>query len=367
VPASPTSNERIYYMDLARSLILLTGVFFHAALLYQDEDNQMHLHWFTPVLSSFLSFIRSYRMEVLFVVSGFFSAVLVSRRGTGGFFRNRLVRMGVPLLFCGILFNPFPYLFLPSPSIPWLHLGFFVSGEWMNHLWNVANLLVYEATMFSLLTISPKFHPWLARIRIGAPLALLVYMVVWIAANWIWEWLPSFPGANALVFAGALPLYAPAYLLGYAVHQNKRLRESLFDWRIMLPTMVGFFLLEHALSHRIETLANDGSRWVAYFNVLKHILRGCLLFSLVRAFETRNVWVRRIAIASYTIYILHLPLQMLLLEWIPPLRHGYPAFFLLSLVPILVVWTFHVQVVERWNWAGFLFNGKIYDNKTRSF
>jgi glucans biosynthesis protein C len=364
---SPARAERVYFMDLGRAAILLVGVFFHAALLYQDRDHTLGMNWFPGILAGFLDFVRGFRMESLFLVSGFFSAVLVSNRGSKGFVRNRMVRMGVPLFFCGILFNPIPFLFLTPPSIEWLNPHFFLSGHWMDHLWNIANLLVYESSVFLILFFWPSIHGFLARIRLNAPLGILAYLSMWLLFAAIWTRLPTFEGSRMLFNTGALPLYAPAYLLGYLLHQNKPLRDSLFNWKISIPFVLLAWSVLHFASQRFpESMAID-QKWGMRSRVFLHLTETLVFFSVIRLLETPNIWVKRISIASYTIYILHLPLQVLLLTFIPTLREGYFSFFLLGLVPILVIWVFHVQVVERWKWCGFLFNGKVYDQKTRSF
>ncbi|HOX52276.1 MAG TPA: acyltransferase family protein [Fibrobacteria bacterium] len=359
------SSERIYYMDLARCVILLTGVFFHAAFVFSNPQWMVVSPWRSEILDAFVQFVRGFRMETLFLVSGFFSAVLVTNRGSKGFFLNRMVRMGVPLVFCGLLFNGMAVMLQDKPIIPWRDAEYFISGTWMLHLWNMANLMVYEAAIFSTLWLVPSLHRKLAEMRIRIPVALFLYLIAVVGLYWIWYRLPSFRGSEMLFQPIALATFAPAYLLGYTVHQNKALREGLFDLRLSIPLAFGLFTLVHAVGHFLPQYAE--SRPLRMLINLEHISWTLLLFSVVRRFETRHIWVRRIAISSYTIYILHLPLQIALYRYLPAVREGWGAFLFLSIVPIVVVWIFHVQVVERWGWAGFLFNGKIYNDKTRSF
>lgn len=352
-------------MDLARGVILLTGVFFHAAFIFSNPGWMVVSPWHSGILAGFVEFVRGYRMETLFVVSGFFSAVLVTRKGSKGFVLNRMVRMGVPLLFCGMIFNGAAILLQDHPIVPWRSSEYFSSGTWMLHLWNMGNLLVYEALMFSLLRLRPRTHQDLAQVHLPVWLVLGLYGAAVASLNWIWYRSPSLPWSGFFIQQSSLALYAPAYLLGYTIHQNKSLRDRLFDLRLALPLAGGLFVLAQVVAHlRPEWSETRPLRLLANF---EHIGWAMVLFSLVKAFETRNLWVRRLSIASYSIYILHLPLQVALFRFLPGMREGWTSFLFLSLVPIAVVWTFHVLVIERWKVAGFLINGKVYDDKTRSF
>jgi len=357
-----SKTERIYYMDLARAVILLTGVFFHAALNFEDSDNSLHVQWFPHALAVLIDVMRRFRMEALFVVSGYFSGVLVESRGVKGFFRNRTVRMGVPLLFCGTVFNPIPYLFMQPRFVPWRQPFYFINGVWKNHLWNIANLLAYETTLFTALIFLPTLHRKLSQTRVPALVVVAGYVLAFLGFQAFWAHLPGFRFPDFFVTAGHLPRYAPAYLLGYFVQRNRVVRESLFDLRISLPLAVVATVAERIVSVRIP----DGMA-VTTLLTLERIALACVLFSFVRAVETPNIWIRRLSIASYTIYLLHMPFQMAFMAAFPWLREGWLSYFLVGFVPIPLFWAFHVYVVERVDWAGFLFNGKVYTPKTRSF
>lgn len=347
-------------MDLARCVILVTGVVFHAAHIFANTGWMIASEWHSAYLSGFVGFVRGFRMEALFLVSGFFSAVLVTRRGSKGFVANRMVRMGVPLLVCGLVANPFISLFADDRFRQWTWAEHILSGGWMYHAWNVGALLVFEALMFASLWFLPGIHGWLSKTRLPALAVLVAYMAILTGIGFLSSrWGGLLPGM--VVFDTGVFVYWPAYLLGYAIHQNVKLRDTLFDWRFAWGMVLLSVAAQLVLARFFPQVgAQRGERLI-------HLLWAFALFSTVKVFQTRSLWVRRLSIASYTIYLLHLPLQFALYRAFPALHSGYWAWVVLWLVPIALLWTFHVQVVERWKWAGFLFNGKIYDEKTRSF
>ena len=60
-----------------------------------------------PVAWGFLlDVIHGFRMPLFFLVSGFFTAMMWKKRGTGGLVKQRLLRIGVPLLIGTIIVAP---------------------------------------------------------------------------------------------------------------------------------------------------------------------------------------------------------------------------------------------------------------------
>lgn len=367
-PVSPKKAERFHDMDLARAIILLTGVFFHAAFLYSMQED-----WYAT--SSFkwhpfdlqIAFMRMFRMEALFIVSGFFSAMLVSRSGSKGFVINRFIRMGVPLAVCGLAFNSgMIFLSDESSQAGWTWLGYIASGRWQAHLWNVGNLLGYESIIFSILWMFPRLHASLSDSKWVTWSAIPAYLAIGVVAYAIWQVAPSVPVVPILIHPEQFAMYANAYLLGYVIHQNAALRESLFRPVPMLLAVVGLFLLRRWIGNQ-DGLVEALGVWIKPIDLAQHLARALLLFGFVRTFQTDNIWVKRISLASYTIYIVHMPLQIALFRLIDPVLPNLFGYFAVSSVSLGLSWWFHVSVVERWKWAGFLVNGKVYTPRTRSF
>jgi hypothetical protein len=76
---------------------MLLGIVLHAALAYSGvpwvaTDGRV------PALTGAVVVIHGFRMELFFLLSGFFSAMLLERRGLRGMVRHRARRIGIPLL-----------------------------------------------------------------------------------------------------------------------------------------------------------------------------------------------------------------------------------------------------------------------------
>ena len=92
-----TKATRIHGLDALRAVLMLLGVLIHSALNYmpgwfvQDPHNQAE--WMMIVIDV----IHTFRMPAFFLLSGFFAALLVERRGLFRMFRNRFDRIVRPL------------------------------------------------------------------------------------------------------------------------------------------------------------------------------------------------------------------------------------------------------------------------------
>jgi peptidoglycan/LPS O-acetylase OafA/YrhL len=85
-------------LDALRAVAMLLGIVLHAALAFFPafwvvSDRQQE-----PGFGILVSAIHGFRMPVFFVMSGFFSAMLLSRRGRGALVKHRFHRVLLPLL-----------------------------------------------------------------------------------------------------------------------------------------------------------------------------------------------------------------------------------------------------------------------------
>ena len=125
-------GDRIHAMDNLRALAMLAGVVFHAALAHSPL---MHMIWppadagRSVFVDAVAWFLHTFRMPLFFVVAGYFAALLVARRGIGGLFRNRCMRVLLPLLlFLPVVLSSMHWLTVdaaanvmhPSPALAWI-------------------------------------------------------------------------------------------------------------------------------------------------------------------------------------------------------------------------------------------------------
>jgi peptidoglycan/LPS O-acetylase OafA/YrhL len=93
----PVPSSRLPHLDALRACAMLLGIVLHAALAYSGipwvaTDGRV------PALAGAVVVIHGFRMELFFLLSGFFSAMLLERRGLRGMVGHRARRIGLPLL-----------------------------------------------------------------------------------------------------------------------------------------------------------------------------------------------------------------------------------------------------------------------------
>ncbi|KOT37372.1 membrane protein [Streptomyces caelestis] len=96
-------------LDVLRALVVVGLVFFHAALVFSpDDDFYVKNAETTDAVTVLAGFGVVWAMPVLFLVAGLGARHSIRRRGPGGFARERLLRLGVPLVFATVVLCPLP-------------------------------------------------------------------------------------------------------------------------------------------------------------------------------------------------------------------------------------------------------------------
>ncbi|TXS66376.1 acyltransferase [Streptomyces sp. me109] len=180
-PAQAPPPARRPELDAIRMLVVIELVFFHSALVFAtDDDFYVKNAETTEAVLIIAGFGVVWAMPLLFLISGLGAWHSLQRRGAGGFAAERLLRLGVPLVFATLALNPLPqwlrlrsadagyhasYLgFLPrfyDVRLEPAEFPFLVQGEHFEtgHLWFVVLLLTFS------LMLAP-FHRWLPRERV---------------------------------------------------------------------------------------------------------------------------------------------------------------------------------------------------------
>ncbi len=153
-------KERDVAIDSLRSFVIVLVVFLHAALAYTSFSTYNAARYVDssapivdvarwPLLDPMVTVLDSFMMSLMFFVSGLFAISSLERKGSGGFFQARLVRLGVPFLIGAIVLAPLAYwpsyvLSAPASSPPYL-LRFFTSDGWqVGPPWFLWVLLVFN-------------------------------------------------------------------------------------------------------------------------------------------------------------------------------------------------------------------------------
>ncbi|MGX4688439.1 acyltransferase family protein [Streptomyces sp. JNUCC 63] len=179
-PARSVVPERRPELDAIRTLVVIGLVFFHSALVFADGDDfYVKNAETTEVVLITAGFAVVWAMPLLFLISGLGAWHSLRRRGPDGFAKERLLRLGVPLVFATLALNPLPqWLRLRSadaghhesylgflPRFYDVHLvpaefPFLLQGEHFEtgHLWFVVLLLAFSLMLAPFVRWLPREH-----------------------------------------------------------------------------------------------------------------------------------------------------------------------------------------------------------------
>ncbi len=135
-PAAPPARSRRFHLDNIRSFVMLLVVAMHSNVTYSGmgswyytEGRPDRLDPLSLVLFALYGcFVQAWSMGILFFIAGHFAAGSVAKRGGRAFVRERLFRLGAPLLLFVFVLQPFlvwwmgdggKYRTMPFPKL-WL-------------------------------------------------------------------------------------------------------------------------------------------------------------------------------------------------------------------------------------------------------
>jgi glucan biosynthesis protein C len=218
-------RSRVAWVDRIRIALTALVVAHHAADTYAAVSG-----WYLPEsgtdpsalgLTVFMVVNQTWFMGLFFLLSGLFVPGSAERKGLGRFTRDRLLRLGVPIV--GFVVIVRPLCLIPAALLlderasaagePFSVAGFLAFGGDPGVTWFLEVLLV--CTLGYVLVRLVVRRPM--RVEPRAPRFGLVvaFVVVLAALTWVWQWVTP-PGAYWPVVGLPSPSFLPQYVLFFA-------------------------------------------------------------------------------------------------------------------------------------------------------
>jgi peptidoglycan/LPS O-acetylase OafA/YrhL len=166
-PGQP-SAERVHALDAVRGFALLLGVAFHATMSFLPGMPPGVWSMVDNSPSAFLAdagFVAHlFRMSLFFFIAGYFARLLYHKLGARGFWSNRALRIGVPLLVGWVVMVPLIFAIwgmgmtqmlhgAPPPPMPAMPAHWFP----LTHLWFLYQLLVLYVGVIAVRALLVRF------------------------------------------------------------------------------------------------------------------------------------------------------------------------------------------------------------------
>ncbi|MFT6260410.1 MAG: glucan biosynthesis protein C [Bermanella sp.] len=359
-------QERIYFLDAMRSILMTLGIVLHSANVFSDGPWAIQNIHTSELFTDLVLFIHQFRMPAFFIVSGFFCHMTLSKYGHKRFLKVRIPRIIIPLIITAISLNSVQNWLLieyQEAAFSLLTIDYWLQGIWVSHLWFL-NCLVYYFITASVLyaNFSSFFH------KIGCHasnfitnskglylFALPLLSLIFIKISYLAPELPNNVYAPSVSEAIRYSIY---FIFGILIGFR---RELL--WEIMRPSTVkisGVILLLAifiCLPSQQKIFLNVYSLYIKY--LISWVLCFLCFLFFYKYFNKKSTFFSYLSEASYTIYLFH---------------HLFVIFYGLILInlelniffkfTILVIATFstttliHQYIILKFPIFRFLFNGK---------
>lgn len=366
-----TPRPREAGLDALRGILMLLGVLLHAACCFQGDAT---MAWpYRDVASSgvaiyVLLVVHVFRMPMFFIIAGYFAARTASHRGASGFLRSRWHRIGIPLLLGVLVIVPlveiaFAWAITRAAGVPMVFATTW-PPEGPAHLWFLEYLFVFSVIAAAVVALAERRaggRPPITfdGVRFGtAGWGRLVALGLGLGALLLPMATPGFATPHG--FVPELRLLVPygyCFLLGWRLWSSP---EAQAEMRAMAGRrLVAGIVLLHvaalaALMYWGAVAERRGSGLGIY--VATQMFSG-----LAVAFLTAGAfgWVQRhldvprastaaMADASYTIYVVHLPLVLVAAAFLRPAPMGGTLKMLATTgVAFIASW----WVYRGWRWA----------------
>jgi len=251
------SAPRDGVVDLVRVVLTLLVIAHHAVLAYHlyappaGTFTRVNIIWGafpvvdaarSPGVDALTLWNDSFFMALFFLLAGAFVPSSLTRKGAGKFFRDRLVRLGIPFVGAAALLAPLAYYpaYLqradatghPGFWNAWVELGVWPAGP----AWFLWVLLAFSGLAVALWVSVPRAFGWLGRwggwcrerpaqaCAVFSGLAILSYLPT---CGWVspFDWATWGPFT---VQTGRIVLYAAYFVFGCALGAGNR--ETLGAW-----------------------------------------------------------------------------------------------------------------------------------------
>ena len=364
---SSQHTERFDYLDAARAFALLLGIIFHASISFLP----IFIGWAvmdistSSIVSVFMMISHSFRLELFFLLAGFFSHMTFHRDGVASFLQSRLVRITIPFIIGWFLLRPLLVSgwIMGAESMRGevdilnaLQAGFATLGDVPKdflvgtHLWFLYYLLlislsillmhyllrVHKLTKLKLIQLADTITHWLC----NSQLAIFAVAIPTTACLWFMNhWGMDTPDKSLVPHIPVTIIYSGFFIFGWLLQRQTNLLENFtrLSWgkfALCLLAIVAANLLarfEIKFAHPHYQLIKTG--FVFSYAIMMWSLVS-LTIGLFKHFLNRpSKTVRYLADSSYWLYLIHLPIVI----WLQIAFAELPLHWSIKLVAICAI------------------------------
>ncbi len=355
------SSNKLVYIDNIKILLTILVVLHHTVIAYSSSEGWYYTEQTALIgaripMTMFVSLNQSFFMGFFFLLAAYFTGTSYDRKGASKFIKDRLVRLGIPILFYSFILSPFisylVYYFAKEHHITYFqYLSGFDSWIDLGVTWFVAALLLFTLIyagakkIFKVSFEKPVEVPKTCTILWFAIILGIISFLVRIIfpVGWVLE-----PVGFQL---GHFPQYIALFIVGLLAAKNnwfdklsdKTGRDLKRATRICLLLFPIFFIIKFNLNTP-SSWFSGGFHWEA---LLYAVWEQCIGISILTTLLIRgkkrwnesSVLSTKLSRSSFAVYIFH-PLVIVGVTLAVRNWAIEPAIKLLVTAPLIVIGSF---------------------------
>lgn len=372
---NPVPAQREYFLDSIRAWLMLLGIPFHISLIYSGHTwhvNSAEPSWW---LTLFNDFIHAFRMQVFFVISGYFSYMLFLRYPLKRWWKVRVERVGIPML------TAIPLLTLPQfimlqyvkgkadtwHTLSWYEKYNTLVWELISHLWFLLVLVVLTTVSMWVFTRMRKNLENSDKKRIDSismgklTLIFLLLGILYAAVRrTLFIVYPPILSDGLFNFVVMQTLfYIPFFMLGALAFISPELK-ALFTTPSRGCTLAAACAF---IAYLLNQRYGSGDAWMYETEYVITMVLGLWMVNVVfslghRLLNFQSARVTYFVNASLFIYLVHHPLTLFFGAYITPHISSNLLGFLCGLIFVIGIALVLYEIHLRIPLLKFLFSGK---------
>ena len=363
-------KSRLFYVDNLRIFLISLVVLHHLAITYGGPGSWYYYEVEADTISSILYAMllatnQAFFMGLFFLISAFFIIPSLERKGTIVFLKDRLLRLGIPLLVFYFLISPFS-TFLIVRNVEGRAVSFWEylaqgHGRGFGPMWFVEALLLFTLCYLIFRFTEGKKKskhrsipfPGIRAIFLFALLIGLGCFIVriWLPVGWAMPF-TGFQFPHFLQYIGLFVLGIVTYRNNWLDSINYRisLRWFLFVQFMIFVVFMLIFSLGGAANGDISRFMG-GVTWQSLaYSIWEQIVGISMIIALLGIFKEKfnrqGGFTRMLSAGAFAVYILHTPILItigvLFRSW-----SIYPLLKFIVLSPLALVSCFLLAYLVR--------------------
>ncbi|HFQ5649666.1 TPA: glucans biosynthesis protein MdoC [Yersinia enterocolitica] len=369
------TNQRKYFLDAIRAYLMLLGIPFHLSLIYSSNHWAVNSSHSSLVFTLLNDFIHAFRMQVFFVISGYFSFMLYQRYERQRWLQVRMERVVIPLITAIPLITLPQFFLLKNYTNKLQDWNSFTTYQKINiaiwevvsHLWFLLTLALLTGLCFYLFQkMKNKQHSvpgLIKRMNNIGKISLLLFVFIFIYSvirRIIFLLNPEILFNSVFnFFVMETVFYLPFFLLGAYSFIYPPLKQVFLTFSP--GALIASILLFGAyyLNQHINTAEFFSFELDLIIKALIGVTMTNVVYSLGhRLLNYPSVRVTYLVNASLFIYLVHHPLTLIYGAFVTPQIDNNGLGFILGMAFVCLTSFMLYEVHRRIPLLKFLFSGK---------